>query len=384
MRLVCMGKRGGGPCPIYTVNALTPTPPKLPTQSSQSFKIHQLSSVTMIQPIPEALAHLVALNVEFNVLLCLPCKYAVAPTAISRHLGNKHRSTMELRKQLDAYMHTFPFQYDHTNVQLPSNGSTPQPIIPILGGHWCKDCQFMSQNRRVMRQHTNAVHGKKRVADKDLFRIVKLQSWFSEKKARYWVVDEAKGLEHERQARRSIIHDVGEESDDSDHNNDPNVNDSESSQDDGDDQIVQDIKQWESEAQERRSRLIKEVPIVEMDSWLQYTKWNEVLSQSKHNLVQTFHYTRMPDADEPQLDRLLRAWNRILERGLNTLEATDHKDTLKWWASPKNEVASQRPFELPQNAKSVEKYSGIFASFICYMMRTAPVESHTDETGKLH
>jgi hypothetical protein len=83
-------------------------------------------------------------------------------------------------------------------------------------------------------------------------------------------------------------------------------------------------------------RLLKEVLVVEMDSWLQYTKWNEVLSQSKHNLVKTFYYTRMPGPDETQLDRLLRAWNRILERCLNTLGATDYKDALKWWASLKN------------------------------------------------
>jgi hypothetical protein len=119
-----------------------------------------------------------------------------------------------------------------------------------------------------------------------------------------------------------------------------------------------------------------------MDSWLQYTKWNEVLSQSKHNLVKTFHYTRMPDPDEPQLERLLRAWNRILERCLDTLEATDHKDALKWWGSPRNEAASQRPFELPQNAKTIDKYSGIFACFICYMIRTAPIEDYA-KTGKL-
>ena len=121
--------------------------------------------------------------------------------------------------------------------------------------------------------------------------------------------------------------------------------------------------------------LLKKVPVVEMDSWLQYTKWNEVLSQSKHNLVKTFHFTRVPEPEEPELERLLRAWSRILERCLNTLEATDHKDALKWWASPKNEAASQRPFELPQNAKSIEKYSGFFESFICYMMRTAPTEN---------
>jgi hypothetical protein len=68
---------------------------------------------------------------------------------------------------------------------------------------------------------------------------------------------------------------------------------------------------------------------------------------------------------------------------LDTLEVTDHKDALKWWASPKNEAASQRPFELPQNAKTINKYSDIFACFICYVMRTAPMENDIDDTGRL-
>jgi hypothetical protein len=36
-------------------------------------------------------------------------------------------------------------------------------------------------------------------------------------------------------------------------------------------------KNWKAEAQERRLRALKDVPAVEMDSWLQYTKWNKVL-----------------------------------------------------------------------------------------------------------
>jgi hypothetical protein len=77
-----------------------------------------------------------------------------------------------------------------------------------------------------------------------------------------------------------------------------------------------------------------------MDSWLQYTKWNKVLGQSKHNLVKTFQFTCKPDPNKPELDRVLRAWSRIWERGLNTLAATNQKDVLKWWKSPKNEAAS--------------------------------------------
>ncbi|OAF54170.1 hypothetical protein VC83_09525 [Pseudogymnoascus destructans] len=86
--------------------------------------------------------------------------------------------------------------------------------------------------------------------------------------------------------------------------------------------------------------------------------------------------------EEPKLERLLRAWKRIMERCLDTLEDIDHKDVLKWWASPKNEAASQRPFELPQSTKSMDKYSRVWEGFICYMMRTATGDWGEDsETG---
>ena len=44
--------------------------------------------------------------------------------------------------------------------------------------------------------------------------------------------------------------------------------------------------------------------------------------------------------------------------------------------------ASQRPFELPQNSKTLEKYSQIWEQFICYVIRTTPEEFDEEtETG---
>jgi len=50
----------------------------------------------------------------------------------------------------------------------------------------------------MVKAYGNSAHDKRRVADEDLFRVVKLQLWFSEKKARYWVVNEVGGREQER------------------------------------------------------------------------------------------------------------------------------------------------------------------------------------------
>ena len=65
------------------------------------------------------------------------------------------------------------------------------------------------------------------------------------------------------------------------------------------------------------------MPAHELDPWLQYVGWEMALSQSKHNIIKTAEFAREPDADETELNRLLRAWNHILERCLDTLAAID-------------------------------------------------------------
>jgi hypothetical protein len=51
-----------------------------------------------------------------------------------------------------------------------------------------------------MKKHGNKDHEKQRVRDEDLYKIVQLQSWFDDQRARYWIVDEAEGQDQERQA----------------------------------------------------------------------------------------------------------------------------------------------------------------------------------------
>jgi len=97
-------------------------------------------------------------------------------------------------------------------------------------------------------------------------------------------------------------------------------------------------------------------------------------------LLKTYDFTHEPDPEEGPLVRVLQAWGRILARCLDTLASVNHKDVLKWWASPKNEVASQHPFELPQNSSTLVKYSRQWQCFVCYVMRTAPEGSWEDES----
>jgi hypothetical protein len=72
---------------------------------------------------------------------------------------------------------------------LPLDQSLPQPVLPIINGFQCQGCTYKSTSRGKIRKHCNIEHNKKRLKDEELFRAVQLQTWFTEKRARYWVVD---------------------------------------------------------------------------------------------------------------------------------------------------------------------------------------------------
>ena len=86
-----------GPDQNYGVVPLTPTTQMQATKQSDAFINYTERSKTMAQAIPQALTHLVALNVEFNVLICIQCKFALKPTTLTRHLADKHKTPIELR-----------------------------------------------------------------------------------------------------------------------------------------------------------------------------------------------------------------------------------------------------------------------------------------------
>ena len=98
-----------------------------------------------------------ALNTEYNVLICIGsgCQHVLKPTAISRHLDNKHKTPIALRKQVDEYVKEFPFTYDYTDVRLPDDGLAPQPIIPIVDGFICQECPFKTRDHSNIRKHGN-------------------------------------------------------------------------------------------------------------------------------------------------------------------------------------------------------------------------------------
>ncbi|KFY25538.1 hypothetical protein V493_04595 [Pseudogymnoascus sp. VKM F-4281 (FW-2241)] len=234
------------------------------------------------------------------------------------------------------------------------------------------------------RKHASKEHLKKRKKDQEIFKRVRLQTWFKDGKERYWEVDESKERERERelepeqereleleqereleleQERELEIEQERELEIEQERELEPELGQlGVTINSKGKDAIVQEIEQWEAEATERRLTMQANPAYTELDSWLQFTKWHAVLSKSKHDMLKTYEFLQYPGLEETELHQLLLAWDRIRERALDTLESVDYKDALKWWVSPKNEE-----------------------QFICYMLCTAPAEFGDDtETGVVY
>lgn len=422
--------------------------------------------------IPQSVAHLITLNDEFGVLLCRSdrCRYALTVNGLGEHLRKSHLETLAVRRETKEFALALArqdarFQCDHKSVELPINGSAPQPILPVVDGFRCLFCHFLTISRAKLRAHANKEHSKNGEEDDRVYARVKLQSWFGWKRERYWVVrdvtnglgEAANGLGEATRGRDDATIGSGEATTGFDEGTkafgeatrgsgdattgfgegtralgeatrgvgeatigfgkatrtlseatravgDATTGSGEATRalgkatrglgeattglDDAAnelDGIKEDVQRWRDEATERRLKLVTTPLVFELDSWLNYTKWHAVLSRSRYDMLQTYDFLRFPGPEETRLRHLLRAWNLIKTRALDTLEDVDHKDTLKWWVSPKNEVASQHPFELPQSSRTLDKYSRIWEQFICYMVRTVPADSDEDtETGVVY
>jgi hypothetical protein len=165
---------------------------------------------TPIEPVPQGLSELIALNVRYRVLLCLGhgCRKAVSPAGIVEHLRKIHKREPKIRKEVEEYVQLFPVQYDYSSVPLPQDRLAPQPVVPVVDGLQCKECGFKTQSRSKARQHANKDHNQKRIADEELFHHVRMQSWFRDGKERYWIVDEGREGEQRENLQQSRTHQV--------------------------------------------------------------------------------------------------------------------------------------------------------------------------------
>lgn len=86
--------------------------------------------------IPTKLGHFIYLNVAYRVLICRhkKCRKAVEPRAFSEHLRVQHQTPLGDRECVQQYVSKFRWDYDYSTIQLPQDGSAPQPVIPVSMG----------------------------------------------------------------------------------------------------------------------------------------------------------------------------------------------------------------------------------------------------------
>lgn len=126
----------------------------------------------------------IAVNDEFQLLICKRCKAAVKPgDKLISHMRKEHNMTGEDLRHIQQVYSYLEMQNPET-VNLPPPWSTPQPILETLPGQQCPDCSFSTKSMPVMRKHVRAAHPQSSRKPT----TVLVQSWMGGKYARYWTV----------------------------------------------------------------------------------------------------------------------------------------------------------------------------------------------------
>lgn len=122
--------------------------------------------------IPPSIAHLVAANAQFAVLLCVKpqCRRAQTVKGIEEHLRSFHHEKPAIRREVGHFGQSLArrdarFLRDYKVVQLPVDGLVPQPIVPVVNGFSCHNCRFLTVSRCLVRKHANKEHSKRRKED---------------------------------------------------------------------------------------------------------------------------------------------------------------------------------------------------------------------------
>jgi hypothetical protein len=106
------------------------------------------------------------------MLIYIQYKFVLKLTAIPQHFSNRHKTAIKLQKQINKYIKEFLFLYNYTTVILPLDKSASQPVIAMLKRHLCQACLYKTQSRDAIKKHKNKEHSKKKIANKELYKVV--------------------------------------------------------------------------------------------------------------------------------------------------------------------------------------------------------------------
>ncbi|KAH9211720.1 hypothetical protein DL95DRAFT_392184 [Leptodontidium sp. 2 PMI_412] len=140
---------------------------------------------------PRVFPQLIEYFPDYRVLFCHCCKSVYFPSQLDRHLATRHHIEHKRRQPVVAYCQTLPVAVAAAELALGEKDSRPVPFLPLLDGFACQLCPFYSTNYHLIRGHLNKVHQLQRGQCDGQYHTVKLQSWYTEKRARYCQVQVA-------------------------------------------------------------------------------------------------------------------------------------------------------------------------------------------------
>jgi hypothetical protein len=145
-------------------------------------RVHIMPSTT---PRPSQLLHYL---LPHRVLICKECRYAIQPSAISRHLKELHRIYRSDRQEFMEYAQGLDLA-DPRDVILPEPNEVPVPFLLTTSGLACgaSGCGHLCVTIKRMRRHWATVHSDV-VADAPQWRPVDLQTFFRGNQLRYFIV----------------------------------------------------------------------------------------------------------------------------------------------------------------------------------------------------
>lgn len=124
---------------------------------------------------------------DYRVLLCKECRYAIQPSAVSRHLKDIHHIYRSDRQALVDYATSLQLS-DPRDVVLPPVNSAPIPFLPTQDGLACiaEGCVHLCITMKRMKSHWAKAHND--IYSKDQYRHVTLQTLFRGNQLKYFIV----------------------------------------------------------------------------------------------------------------------------------------------------------------------------------------------------
>src|SRR5258706_9968933 len=135
-------------------------------------RVHIMPSATLQ---PSQMLHYLSTH---RVLICKGCRYAIQPSAISRHLKELHRIYRSDRQEFMEYAQSLDLA-DPRDVVLPEPHEAPAPFLPTESGLACgaSGCGHLCVTVKRMKRHWATVHSDVAV-DAAQWRLVDLQTSF--------------------------------------------------------------------------------------------------------------------------------------------------------------------------------------------------------------